>query len=186
MFFEDPTAIEETMKIWQEVNKKAVEIAANNPAEVFICYENTNTGHSSTEWIEQYELPALNDYAKIMHAKGKKLLIHMCGKLNMVIDKIAESEFDGIIDVSPAPTGDCNFPEAASKMKEHGKIIAGGIECNAYASGDNQKFNRDVKLFAEQLSPFKNFWLGSGDAVPLGATVENLTSAHQIAGNVKR
>jgi len=185
MYFEDPPAIEETMQIWQEVNNKAVEIAASSPAEVFICYENTNTGHSSTEWIEQYELPALNDYANIMHAKGKKLLIHMCGKLNMVIDKIAESEFDGIIDVSPAPTGDCNFTEAAGKMAKHSKIIAGGIECNAYASDDNQKFTKDVNLFARQLSPYKNFWLGSGDAVPLGATVENLASAREIAGNIK-
>ena len=42
----------------------------------------------------------------------------MCGKLDNIMNLLSQGKQDGIIDVSPAPTGDLNIAEA---LKSWGK-----------------------------------------------------------------
>jgi hypothetical protein len=172
-FYDNPDEIEETLKHLQFHFCSLLEIAAQGPSEVFICYENTNTANSSMDWFETYELPQLNSYADIVHKHGKKLLVHMCGRINLIIESIAKARFDGIIDVSPPPTGDLILSDAVKMMANYGKVIAGGIDCNAFVFLDLVKFEKKVISLLQQIPDSSNFMLCSGDAVPQGAKIEN-------------
>jgi hypothetical protein len=181
LYFDHKEEVEALMEAIQAKFLEAVEIAIKGPAEVLISYANTNTANSSPAFIEQYEFPQLNEYARRIHEHGKKVLIHMCGKINLVIDQIADAEFDGVIDVPAPPTGDCDFPDAAQKLAAKGKILAGGIDCTRYIQKDTEKFIRETQEFVDSIQCKERFMLGSGDAVPQGATVENLLGARKLA-----
>ena len=186
MYMEDPSELELTMEAMMKVKNRYVELSAQSPADVIICYENTNTANSMPDWIQAYAFPQLDEFAAIAHQYDKPLLIHMCGKINLLLDKIEERDFDGIIEISPAPTGDCDFPKAIRIMEKAGKVMAGGIECNQFTMTDNRAFEKSVENFLETLPESPYFFLGSGDAVPKGVTVENLKTAYAIAGRRKR
>ncbi|NJK85316.1 MAG: hypothetical protein HC906_04450 [Bacteroidales bacterium] len=169
-----------TMQVIMELNKKQVEISAQGPCEVFICYENTNTEGSSPEWIRQYELPQLNEFAKITNKFKKTMFAHMCGNINLIIEEIAQCEFQGIIDVTPPPTGDLDIANAVRLMNRNGKLLAGGIECNVFSSYSDDEFKYSVKHLLEEIPQKSAFMLGSGDAVPKGTRIEKLLVAKEL------
>lgn len=178
---EDPARMRRAMEAMQELHRRRLEAAAQGPAELYICYENTNTNSFGIRWIEECEIPWLNEYADIMHAAGKKLLVHMCGRIQLVLNPIAAARFDGIIDVAPPPTGDCDIPAAARKLGECGKLLGGGIECTTFVLRDSDRFEREVRELVEAVVAKNRFLLGSGDAVPQGTSGENLRRAGAIA-----
>ena len=150
LMYDHPSEMQETLQALADHHNQILEVSAQGPAEVFISYENTNTGDSSPEWFQKYELPLLNRYADTVHQFGKKLLIHMCGRIRLLVDSIVNARFDGIIDVSPPPTGDLEFRQAiptfTSKKrsslaassatpgyrKEPGPVCAGGHQPAAH------------------------------------------------------
>jgi uroporphyrinogen-III decarboxylase len=173
LFYENQSEIEETLSDLAAHFNKLLEVSVQGPAEVFICYENTNITNSSMDWFENYELPLLNTYADIVHQYGKKLLIHMCGRIQLLLEKIVNARFDGIIDVSPPPTGDLDIMQAIPVFSKRKKILAGGIECNTFVQIDLKKFEEKVSDFLNQIPDLSCFMLGSGDAVPKGTTLKH-------------
>ncbi|TAL31965.1 MAG: hypothetical protein EPN93_16640 [Spirochaetes bacterium] len=178
--YDEKDELEATIEAINSKRLKEAHMAGLSPAEVIICYENTNVANSSPQWIKKYELPALNECAKILHSYGKKFLIHMCGKIAFIMDDIAECQFDGIIDVAPPPTGDCNIPPEAERLSAKGKILGGGIECTVFAEKDPEVFREKVTVLIESTRHIPGFMLGSGDATPKGVTVENLGIAREL------
>jgi len=178
---ENPAEAEKTMDTLHEKKKKHVALSAKSNADVLVIYENTNTSNTMPDWIDKYAFKYLNKYADIAHKYDKPLLIHMCGKINLMLDSIAACKFDGIIDVAPAPTGDCDFARAIDIMEKSGKIISGGIECNQYILENNNEFTGNLRKFIKNVPKSTYYFLGSGDAVPQGATVENLKSAYEVS-----
>ena len=181
MHAEDPSRMRRAMDTMQALHRRRLAAAAQSPAELFICYENTNTDSFGIRWIEEYEIPSLNEYADLLHAAGKKLLVHMCGHIQRVVDQLAGARFDGIIDIAPPPTGDCDIPAAVRRLGARGKILGGGIECTTFVLPDADRFEQRVRELVAAISDKSRFLLGSGDAVPQGATVENLQRAGAIA-----
>ena len=181
MHDEDPDRIKAAMEKVHAKNIERMKAAASGPCEVFIAYENTNTNCFGIRWIEEYEIPHLNDYADVYHAAGKHLLVHMCGHIEAVVKQIAEGRFDGIMDVAPPPTGNCRIPEAAAMLGARKKIMSGGIECNTFVLQDPDLFERRVMELVESTKDKPFYLLGSGDAVPQGTPAENLYRARAIA-----
>ncbi|MFA5264561.1 MAG: uroporphyrinogen decarboxylase family protein [Opitutaceae bacterium] len=178
---DDEARIRRAMDAMQRLFCRHVAAAAQGPAEVYICYENTNTSSFGIQWIKEIELPFLNEYADIMHAAGKKLLVHMCGHIQHVVEPISAARFDGIIDVAPPPTGDCDIPAAVSTLGARGKVLGGGIECTTFVLRDPDLFESRVRDLVASITDKRHYLLGSGDAVPQGATEENLLRAGAIA-----
>jgi len=178
---EDPARMRRAMDTMQALHRLRIAAAAKGPAEVFICYENTNTDSFGVRWIKDYEIPCLNEYADLMHTAGKKLLVHMCGHIQRVVDQFAGARFDGIIDVASPPTGDCDIPAAVRRLGARGKLLGGGIECTTFVLPDADLFERRVRELVTAIPDKSRFLLGSGDAVPQGATAENLRRAGAIA-----
>ncbi len=178
-----PSEMEETLQALADHHNRILEVSARGPAEVFISYENTNTGDSSLNWFHRYELPTLNRYADTVHQHGKKLLIHMCGRIALLIDSIVIARFDGIIDVSPPPTGNMDFTQAIPTFDRNRKILAGGIECTTWIEQDLTVFEERVIALLRSLPKSPYFMLGSGDAVPQGATMEHFEVVRRLLGS---
>jgi uroporphyrinogen-III decarboxylase len=97
------------------------------------------------------------------------------------VDKLAQARFDGIIDVATPPTGDCNIPAAVEKMARGGKVLAGGIDCTTFILKDPDEFQRRAEALVNSVKDKHAYIFGSGDAVPQGATEENIRRAGALA-----
>ncbi|MBI2939159.1 MAG: hypothetical protein HYY04_01870 [Chloroflexi bacterium] len=169
-----PSHVETLLAAMHEVFKENMRVLGASPAEVVITYENTSTTLESPDIMRRYEFPALDDYADIVHRAGKLYLIHMCGRVNTVIDIIAAGRFDAIVDIAVPPTGDCDLPRAREKLCAVGKGLAGGIDATAFVGLTPDQMEEHVATLLRSMAPGTGFILDSGDAVPFGTPIENL------------
>lgn len=159
-----------------EIRKMEYRVLAQSPAEIIVTYENTSTTLLSPKYMAEYEFPALAEYSRILHAAGKLHLVHMCGRIQAVLPLIVESPIDGIVDIAPPPTGDCDFSVACAQLAAVGKCIAGGIDCTAFLGLSPEMLEAYVYDRLSQVTPGLGFLLGSGDAVPIGVPIENIVA----------
>ena len=179
-----PKEIEEILDIMHERNKKIYHIIIKSPAEVIIDYENSSTTLFSPQIFDRYCLNQINEYANIVKQAGKIYLTHMCGKLDKIMNLLSQGKQDGIIDVSPAPTGDFNIAEA---LKSWGKtkVVMGGIDATAFTQLSIDGIKKYVRDLLRQIGPANNFILGSGDATPYGTPLESLKAVTKVVENNK-
>lgn len=179
-----PKEIEEILDIMHERNKKIYYIIIKSPAEVIIDYENSSTTLFSPQIFDRYCLNQINEYANIVKQSGKIFLTHMCGKLDKIMNLLSQGKQDGIIDVSPAPTGDLNIAEA---LKSWGKtkVVMGGIDATAFTQLSIDGIKKYVRDLLRQIGPANNFILGSGDATPYGTPLESLKAVTKVVENYK-
>ena len=179
-----PKEIEEILDIMHERNKKIYHIIIKSPAEVIIDYENSSTTLFSPQIFDRYCLNQINGYANIVKQSGKIFLMHMCGKLDKIMNLLSQGKQDGIIDVSPAPTGDLNIAEA---LKSWGKtkVVMGGIDATAFTQLSIDGIKKYVRDLLGQIGPANNFILGSGDATPYGTPLESLKAVTKVVENYK-
>ena len=179
-----PKEIEEILDIMHERNKKIYHIIIKSPAEVIIDYENSSTTLFSPQIFDRYCLNQINEYANIVKQAGKIYLTHMCGKLDKIMNLLSQGKQDGIIDVSPAPTGDFNIAEA---LKSWGKtkVVMGGIDATAFTQLSVDGIKKYVRDLLRQIGPANNFILGSGDATPYGTPLESLKAVTKVVENYK-
>lgn len=185
-YIENPDELESTMEVMMKNKNRYVELSAQSSADVVICYENTNTANSMPDWIRMYAFKQLNEFAAMAHKYDKPLLVHMCGKISLLLEDIAKCDFDGIVEISPPPTGDCDFTEAIRIMEKANKVIAGGIECNQFVMKNPNEFIISVEKFLDSIPDSPYFFLGSGDAVPKGVSVENLSGVYKLTERRRR
>jgi len=183
-FYDYPIEMEEILDIMHERNKKIYHIIIKSPAEVIIDHENSSTTLFSPQIFDRYCLNQINEYANIVHQAGKIFLTHMCGKLDNIMNLLSQGKQDGIIDVSPAPTGDLNIAEA---LKSWGKtkVVMGGIDATAFTQLSVDDIKKYVRDLLRQIGPANNFILGSGDATPYGTPLENLKAVTEVVRNYK-
>ena len=183
-FYDYPIEMEEILDIMHKRNKKIYHIIIKSPAEVIIDHENSSTTLFSPQIFDRYCLNQINEYANIVHQADKIFLTHMCGKLDNIMNLLSQGKQDGIIDVSPAPTGDLNIAEA---LKSWGKtkVVMGGIDATAFTQLSVDDIKKYVRDLLRQIGPANNFILGSGDATPYGTPLENLKAVTEVVRNYK-
>ena len=178
-FYTDHRAeLESLMKTMHESNLLAYEVMADSPAEVVIGYENTSTSFISPAIYREYVSPCINDYADILHEKGKVYLTHRCGTLKALVDAIRDERDDGVVDISPAPTGDLPLWEAKAAWPE--KIVLGGFDATFLTSWAPDRIRDYAAEILEKSGGIDRLILGSADAVPKTARVENLKAVGEF------
>ena len=181
MLADYPREMNEMLEVFHEKQKEMWRLMAESPADVFILTDNLSTTTTSRAQYREYYRRHVDDYADIVHAAGKKLLNHWCGRLTGFAPDIASARHDGITDITPLPTGDVDIVEARKTWAKN-FVIVGGIDCTLYANGTAAEVEAYVEDLLGRMEPDRRgFILGSGDAVPYGTPPENLRIAGQVA-----
>ena len=66
----------------------------------------------------------LRDFADIMHAGGKKVIIHMCGHLYNLMEQLRKIDLDGIHALTPPPIGYLECEQALDTFGDDFIIIS--------------------------------------------------------------
>lgn len=159
-------------------NKRQYEALVQYPCDVFFDYEDTSTTVMSRKMFTEYSMPFFNDYADITHAAGKFFITHMCGKLNGFKEDIAKGRQDGIDSVCPATTGDLSAWDARSAFGK--KVIIGGIEPPSLVRMTKRETLETVVEIINKVSDKNGFILSTGDAVPYGTPIGNLSCVTKL------
>lgn len=173
LFLSDyPKELEKLIEVMHEKNIEVYQLIAKSPADVVIDYENTSTTLVSPKIYEKYSLNYINDYADILHEKNKIFLTHRCGKLKNLIDLLKKGKDDGIIDISPEPTGDLNIWDAWESLPD--KIVQGGLDPTFLTQWPTKKVKDYVNLILSKTGSSNRLIIGTADATPKDAKIENL------------
>jgi len=88
------------------------DLAARSPVEILQLGDNLSSDVVGKDRYRHYLMP---EYRKIMarlSGTGKKLAVHMDGRLRSLVDEIAAAEFDIVEAMTPPPMGDVSIREA--------------------------------------------------------------------------
>ena len=179
VFFTDHlNELEKLMEVMHEKNLEAYKLLANSPASVVISYENTSTTLVSPAIYEKYSLPYIDDYADILHKKNKIFLTHRCGKLIGLVGLLKKGKDDGIIDISPEPTGDLNIWDARETWPD--KIVQGGLDPTMFTQWSPGKVKDYVRFILNKTGSRDRLIIGTADATPKDAKIENLKAVGEV------
>jgi uroporphyrinogen-III decarboxylase len=176
-----PDEMNEMLEAFHAKQVEAWKLMAEAPAEIFFIHDNLSSTTISRPMYRRHDRRYVNDYADVLHAAGKKLITHWCGRLTAFGEDFGEARHDGISDVTPLPTGDADIP-AARKTWAKNFVVMGGIDPTLFARGTVADMEAYVEDLLTRLEPDRRgFILGSGDAVPFGTPPENVRAATAVA-----
>lgn len=173
-----PEVVEETLEHMKRVSIEAAKICADSPAEFFTTWEDTSTTNISPSYYEEYILPEINEWCRILHEKNKCYIQHACGHLKDVISLMGGSLIDGIESISPPPTGNIEVWEAAEKIPSN-MVLIGGIEPTAFLHSSLEELEVYVKNLLTRMKG-KRFVLANSDSCPPGVELEKFKLVTKI------
>jgi len=173
VFYMDyPEDLDSVLATMHEKNCELYELISVSPADVVIDYENTSTTLISPDLYRKYSLPMINDYADILHRHDKVFLTHRCGKLSGLVDLMRQGKDDGIVDISPEPTGDLDLWTAKEALPD--KIVMGGLDATFLSGWTPEQVRAYTREIITRCGGPERLIIGSADAVPQNARLENL------------
>jgi len=182
LFLSDhPKKLEKLIEVIHQKNIEAYNLIAKSPAKVVINYENTSTTLVSPTIYEKYSLSYIDDYTDILHKEDKIYLTHRCGKLKGLVDLLRKGKDDGIVDISPAPTGDLDIWDALEAWPD--KIVQGGLDPTSLTQWSADKLKDYVNLILNRANGTDRLIIGSADATPKDAKFENLKVVGEVIVN---
>ena len=145
------------------------EIAAKSPAPIVLCGDNVDGFLVNPMLFEKYFLPEYEKQAKILHAHGKLMAVHMDGRLNIIKELIRKSSIDIVEGLHPPPMGDLPIDEALSLWEE--KVIWVGFPGTIYALGPEATKSCALELLKGA---------GTGERISVAVSTENLVSNENL------
>jgi hypothetical protein len=121
-----PQEMQELAEIYAERSLAYVEEVAGLPdVWIYEVADNLDSLFYPPRWFRQFCVPVLRRAAAILHARGKYLFVHACGKLKKLAPLYLEAELDCVEGQAPPPIGDWPLHEARALSPN--LIVCGGM-----------------------------------------------------------
>ncbi len=172
LLMDEEELVEEAISLMKVLNMKTVECATKCKAEYFISWEDSTELLTSPTWYEKYIATELNEWCDVLHAHGKKYMLHACGHLNSLIPIIAKTKIDAIESITPFPTGNADLKQVAEVFPKNIAII-GGLDPVVLMKGDKDEIKDRV---LDLIETFKDrpLIVANSDSLPPQVTEETL------------
>ena len=170
-----PERVQRLAEQMEPLYQQLEEIGANSPAEVIFLGANYDDSITYPAFFEKYILPALRDYAGVLHARGKFLMTHTDGENKLLLGLYLRAGFDIADSVCPYPMTRCRLEEIRAAFA--GRItIWGGIPSTLLcpASTPEDEFRRSVAQLIDRYKGESHFILGVSDMVTADADWDRL------------
>lgn len=142
---------------------------------VFEVPDNLDSLFYPPRWFGQFCLPVLQKAAAMIHARGKYLFIHACGKLKALAPLFVEAQIDCVEGQAPPPLGD--WPLAETHALSDRLIVCGGMaapEQELTGPQAAQQIDAYVRALFASLGPKRRFIFASSCNTSPRTPYENL------------
>lgn len=160
-----PELVEELFQATCRSREALYDIVAASPAPIVWCGDNIDALIVNPRLYERYCLPVYQRQADVYHPAGKRIAVHMDGRLKALKELIAATPVDIVEAFHPEPMGDLALDEALQAWSD--KAIWVGFPGSAYEMGPayTRKFALELLRSA-----------GSGERLAITMSTENLVS----------
>jgi uroporphyrinogen-III decarboxylase len=183
--FDYPNEMKSLINTILKKDLEAYEIIAKSSVPLIVVWEDTGTGLYSPGIFNEYIAPAISSFTTVSHKYNKKIYVHSCGLLKDIIADLVATGIDGIMDMTPKPIGNIDFFEARQLIGNK-IVLTGGIDANILTSPHKDLIEKKVCTLLEQMKPYGNFILGSGDSVPANTPIDNLEFIYELVDKYGR
>jgi uroporphyrinogen-III decarboxylase len=165
-----PEAIEKLAEQMEPFYEQMKQAAAGSPAEVVLLGANYDDSITYPPFFRKHILPALKDYAEVLHRKDKYLMTHTDGENRKLMPMYLEAGFDVADSVCPHPMTSLRLEDILEAFRDR-IAIWGGIPaillCESSAS--EADFRAFIDGVAERYGSASRFILGVSDMVTADA-----------------
>jgi hypothetical protein len=121
-----PAEMRELARIFEEKSLAFVEEVADlKDVWVYEVPDNLDSAFYPPYWFREFCLPVLKKEAEILHARGKYLFVHACGRLKALGPLFLQADLDCVEGQAPPPLGDWPLPEARALSER--LVVCGGM-----------------------------------------------------------
>ncbi len=161
-----PTAVERLADDMQPFYESIQGCAAESPAEVVLLGGNYDASITFPRFFEKHILPALRDYAVVLHARGKYLMTHPDGENRGLLGLYVQAGFDVADSLCPYPMTRCRLEEIREVFADRITIWGGipSILLNS-ASATEEEFRRFIDDLVDRYGRESHLILGVSDMV---------------------
>ena len=171
---ESHAVLRETVDAINVNNLACIDLLAQSPAEVILMGDNFSSDiqppHFFAEWSRAYYAEAV----RRLHAAGKRVAVHIDGRLRGLLKELAAIGVDCADAVTPAPMGDLT-PEQCRNEAGPGLILSGGVAPNLWLpEADGAAFKAAVLRWLELAKRSPRIIANAGDQVPPNACEDRI------------
>ncbi|MGC9066617.1 MAG: uroporphyrinogen decarboxylase family protein [Candidatus Ratteibacteria bacterium] len=130
--------IEEFVSQVNENNLKLVDLLCESPAEVIMMGDNFSSDIQSPEFFSKWSKSFYTEAIRRFHLAGKKVAVHIDGRLRNCIKMIVETGADCGDAITPAPMGDLT-PIQCRQEAGRDFILSGGVPPDVWLQGTSLK-----------------------------------------------
>lgn len=155
-------------------NLALIDLIASSPAEVVLMGDNFSGDVQPPRFFEQWSRDYYVEAIRRLHATGKRVALHIDGRLRGALSMIRDAGADAADAVTPKPTGDLT---AAQCREEAGPdfILSGGVPPSLWLSAASiGEFKRAVLDWLELRRQSPRLIANAGDQVPPGALEDRI------------
>ncbi len=167
---EEVEALFEAQDRWCE---KRVQVETeHSPADILYIEENTSTTTLSPAQFQEYCMPYLEKYTKIMQQKGRPVAYHMCGHLKLLLEDLNRLPNQAQEAFTPPPFGAATLTEGRSVCPD--KCFIGGCGAGQWVTDDANKIIAYIEKQLASLPHHRGIVLTSAGVMPTGCRPETI------------
>ena len=160
-----PAKIERLLRVLTDHAREIQKIAAESPAKMILHGIHFDSMMTPPPFFEEYFKSYFQEFAELLHSKGKILVCHADADTGQLLDLVRESGFDMAEVFATAPMVNCTLAQAREAWGDD-VIIWGGIPsvilCEPFS---DERFEDYMEDLFETVSPGDSFILGVSDNV---------------------
>ena len=150
-------------------NLELIDLLARSPAPVIGMGDNFSSDIQSPPFFAEWSRAYYTEAIRRLHAAGKRVSVHIDGRLRGAIRMLADCGIDCVDAVTPKPMGDVD-PEACRDEAGPDVILSGGVSPDLwYASVPERDFTAAVRAWLALKRRSPRLIAAAGDQVPPGA-----------------
>ncbi len=168
--YDYPEKIERLAEAMQPFYQQIQQIGAEGPSEVVFLGSNYDDSITYPPFFEKHILPALHDYAKLLHRNGKFLMTHPDGENRRLLPLLVRSGFDIADSVCPHPMTSVRLEEFRAAFGDR-ITLWGGIPSTLLCpeSTPESDFRQAIDELVSRFTGESHFVLGVSDMVTADA-----------------
>lgn len=177
--YDEPKLLKEFIDIYNQKQLELVDLYCKSPAPHMIFSDNLSSDIQPPELFKQHSFQHYRNIADRFHKAGKTVSAHMDGRLNGLLELVAESGVDIADAVTPVPSGDLTPLEIRKQSRN--MVLMGGISAIMWLPITNEKdFIAHVKDWLILKKINNRLILSSGDQVPPGTELKRIKLVYNI------
>jgi uroporphyrinogen-III decarboxylase len=164
-----PAVLQEVVEACNENLLQLIDLIGTSPAEIVLMGDNFSGDVQPPSFFSRWARPYYEEAVRRLHRAGKRVAVHVDGRLRGAIAMIRDVGADCIDAVTPQPMGDLS-PQEARAEAGPGLILSGGVSPDLWLPDvPLDAFKAAVLAWLELRKVSPRLIAAAGDQVPPGA-----------------